>query len=470
MGVRLQQSGDLDGALREYARALELAPDFVEAHNNLGTLLGARGRSDEAIRHLQRAVELRPQQPAVHANLGIALYLAGRHGEAETALSQAITGTGNDAAPLGYLGEIAMECGALARARTYYERALALAPNTGWLYRRWAETAKVRPDDPTFVAMCGIDLDGLPSDDRAQLHFALGKAYDDLDDYARAFKHFHAGNALRRSTLAYDEAATLAALERIRSAFSRELLTAKSGAGDASRAPVFVVGMPRSGTTLVEQILSMYPNVAACGEIAELGRIVEARWTGASFPADAAERTAAFFGAIGSEYVERVVARHAAARVTDKTLSNLELLGIVAAALPNARVVYVRRDPLDACFSCYAQCFREGMAYSYDLGELGRYYRAYAALARHWHDVLPPGMLLEVRYESLVSDAESEARRIVEHCGLEWMDGCLDFHRSRRIVSTASAAAVRRPLYASSVGRSDRYRRWLAELTAALGS
>jgi hypothetical protein len=241
------------------------------------------------------------------------------------------------------------------------------------------------------------------------------------------------------------------------------------GSGIPSEVPVFVVGMPRSGTTLVEQIIASAPGVLGAGELPFFKRALAAKAKSLAYPDSALSWQKSELAAIGSSYVGALRRLSSSAeRITDKLPGNFLYLGAIHLALPRAPIVHVRRDPLDTCFSCFTTLFKEDIAYTYDLGELGRYYRAYEKLMRHWLGVLPEHHVLEVQYEDLVSDFERQARRIVAHCGLKWDDACLSFHRTERPVATASVAQVRQPLYANSVARWLDYEEFLAPLFAAL--
>jgi hypothetical protein len=251
-------------------------------------------------------------------------------------------------------------------------------------------------------------------------------------------------------------------------------MRSNEGVGGPSRAPVFIIGMPRSGTTLVEQILASHPQVFGAGEIADFekaaaglgGVVAEALHSPEAVSLISADQ----FRRLGASYVERLaaVAPAGAARITNKTPGNFVLAGLIHLALPNARLIHISREPADTCLSCFSSLFVGNLPYAYDLGELGRYYRAYEALMAHWREALPRGVMLDVRYEELVADLEGQARRIVGHCGLEWDARCLDFHQNRRQVRTASAAQVREPIYKSSVGRWRRYEPFLGPLLAEL--
>ena len=251
--------------------------------------------------------------------------------------------------------------------------------------------------------------------------------------------------------------------------FDAALFERLAGAGLASERPIFIVGMARSGTTLVEQILSAHPAVDGAGETATLPKLVE-QVDGAAYPAWARTMTAADAWRLGQSYLDALPAgAPGETRVTDKTLSNFEHLGLIQLCLPNAAIIHCRRDPRDVGLSCFANRFSQGQDHTYDLAELGRYWRAYDRLMAHWRAVLPPGRMLEVPYEAVVEDVEGWARRLVAHCGLAWDDACLRFHESGRAVRTGSFAQVRRPIYTGSVGRWRRFAGHLDSLLEALG-
>jgi hypothetical protein len=274
--------------------------------------------------------------------------------------------------------------------------------------------------------------------------------------------------------LVYDEAAVLDALERTRKAFTAELMRANRGAGDPSSLPVFIFGMPRSGTTLVEQILASHPQVFGAGEIADFTQAIAGLGgvaAQAQYSPEALSRLPdEDLRRLGASYVERIRRlAPAAARIANKTPGNFHFAGLIHLALPNARLIHTRRDPVDTCLSCFQQMFPETLSYTFDLAELGRYYRAYEAVMAHWRAALPSGAMLEVQYEEVVADLEGQARRIVAHCGLEWDPRCLSFHETERPVRTASVMQVRQPIYTSSVGRWRAYEAFLGPLLAELG-
>ena len=421
----MRRHGD---AISSYERVLQIEPDNVEALNGLGAALQGANRHEEALTHLRRALAIKPQSGETQLALGAVLEELGRMEEAERAFGAAI--------------EIEPENVRFRVART--------APK------------RVREDDPDLAAMEAYarTIDERPQDEQLLLHFGLGKALSDVGRNEQSFSHLLAGNALKRRQLFYDEAATLATFDRIRAAFTTEIMDRLRRSGHSSSLPIFIIGMPRSGSTLVEQVLASHPKIFGGGErhdFADVAMRVTGNTARTPYPELVLSLTTHQLQRLGAEYVGRLDAvateSMTAERITDKMLANFCFAGLINLALPNARIVHTRRDPIDTCLSCFAQLFGSEQPFAYDLGELGRYYRAYNTLMAHWRHVIPTGVMLDVHYEQLVEDFEAQARRIVAHCGLEWDTACLSFHKTERLVRTASVAQVRQPIYHSSVGR-----------------
>jgi tetratricopeptide (TPR) repeat protein len=471
----LQAQDGLEQVAAEYRRALALRPDYAEAHYNLGTALWQQRRLGEAAVRLRHAVALKPDYADAHFNLARVLYERGNFDAAIAHCEKAVALKPGNAEVHSFMGRLLLETGQLQGARSACETAIMLSPRCGAYYLNLAHCARFDPAEPHLAAMEALAQDAAASEqDRIDLQFALGKAYSDLGEPERAFRHLLEANALKRKTLAYDEAATLGHLERIRLIFDEPLIRAGQGRGHPSRKPVFIVGMPRSGTSLVEQILASHPQVFGAGEIGALpDAVAELRRRNdrsLPFPELLSALPSHRLRELGGRYLSGIRAvAPAAARITDKMPGNFRFAGLIHLALPNARIIHVRRDPIDTCLSCFSILFTAGGSdYSYDLGELGRCYRAYEALMAQWRKVLPADALLEVQYEEVVDDLEGQARRLVAHCGLDWDARCIAFHATPRAVRTASAAQVRQPIYRSSIGRWRPDRELLQPLLDAL--
>jgi tetratricopeptide (TPR) repeat protein len=371
-------------------------------------------------------------------------------------------------------GVILTALGRFEEAAAAIEQALRLAPGRARSYLNLAAARRTMPDDPHLAAMHALlEAPSLSRGERADLHFALGKALEDIGDREGSFLHLLEANAEQRKLTPYDETATLARMRSLTAAFDADFLRRHAGEGDPSAKPVFIVGMPRSGTSLAEQILASHPKVFGAGELddfeLEAAKLAEGAGNG-SLAADlAAFVEAGRMRTFGSAYLARLV-EHApeADKLIDKMPANFRYLGLIRLALPNARVIHMRRDPVDTCLSCFSKRFFGHVPWSYDLAELGRYYRAYEAMMSHWRTALPDGFMIEVRYEDLVADLEVQTRRMLAHIGLDWDPHCLDFHATERTVQTASAAQVRRPIYRTSIERWRPYEAWLGPLLAEL--
>jgi hypothetical protein len=309
--------------------------------------------------------------------------------------------------------------------------------------------------------------------DQTHLHFALAKAYESLAQPETAFRHLLDANRLKRQQLVYDEAGTLGIMNRLRDLIDSDFIRTHEGGGDPSALPIFIVGMTRSGTTLIEQILASHPQVFGAGELQlfdQMAGAIRNLLPGVpAFPEMMQGMSAEHFRLLAALYLDGI-GRHApgALRITDKMTVNFLFVGLIHLVLPNATIIHAVRDPIDTCVSCFSVHFTKAHEHTYDLAELGRYHRHYQALMAHWHQVLPPGRIMDVRYEELVGDPEGVARRIVDHCGLAWDPRCLDFHRNGRPVRTASATQVRKPIYKDSVARWRKYEAFLGPLLAEL--
>jgi tetratricopeptide (TPR) repeat protein len=475
-GNALLALGRLEQALASFDWALALRPDHAFTQNNRGNVLKELGRLDEALASFDRVLAADPGQPEIHYNRANTLHALGRLDEALESFAQAIALKPDYAGACNNMGNVLKELGRLDEARAAYAMALAHEPGkAAAAYANLAEAKTFIVGDADLAAMQALDRSsGLAPTERIQLDFALAKGYADIADHQRAFQHLLRGNALKRAQIDYDEPAIASLFERVEAVFTPELMARFAGGGDRSAVPVFVLGMPRSGTTLVEQILASHPQMHGAGEVTILKHVIDTACAEAGHLTRYPDVVAAIDGAtidrIGASYVA-ALRRLApgAARVSNKMPSNYFFVGLIHLALPNAFIIHTVRDPLDTCVSCFSKLFTAEQNHTYDLAELGRYYRRYQALMAHWRRVLPPGRILEVRYEDTVLDFENTAKRIVDYCGLGWDARCLDFHRTERPVRTASAAQVRRPIYRDAIGRWRHYGPHLGPLLDELG-
>jgi tetratricopeptide (TPR) repeat protein len=422
---------------------------------------------------IERSIRHKPTAQA-YVHLGHAQLWQGRVPEAITSFEAAVRREPNHAEAHHHLGNALGQMGRRAEAVGAYHDALKAKPDFAEAYSNLGLVTRWQRHDPLAkdLLALGERADAVPAPSRIHLFYALGKYYDDVGEPDRAFAFWERGAALKRAGLRYDPAADERTIATIIDSFPPGDWARGRDQGDPSEVPVFVLGMPRSGTSLVEQILASHTGVHGAGEIGLLRRALEGlhvRPDLLSSPALEARPFADELRRRGENYVRHLRAlAPSAARITDKRPSNFLLVGAIHLTLPRARIVLCKRDLRDVCLSCYQTLFMEGHAWSYDLTELGRYAAGFSALMEHWKRVLP-GRIFELEYECLVTDPEGQARRLLEHCGLDWDARCLDFYRTRRAVQTASLGQVRQPIYSSSIGRWRRFERHLGPLLEALG-
>jgi tetratricopeptide (TPR) repeat protein len=447
--VRYAQ-GQLSKAMAWYERALTLKPDYADAHNNLGTALLAQDRIDEAVAHYERALALKAD-PSAHNNLGNALMRRDKLDDARAHYERALVLRPDYANAHNNLGNVLKEQGNFDDAMAHYGRAIAIHPDYAEAHLNRADIKSFQLGDADLAMLEALAArDDLSADQALYVHFALAKALDDIKDYCGAFEHLRRGNALKREQIHYDEVGALQLFERISTIFDRGLFDRFQGQGDPSSIPVFVVGMPRSGSTLIQQILASHPQIHAAGELTVLEK--------SPMDVDA-------FQQLGQRYLSELPqVSDEKLRIVDKLPGNFLRIGLIHLMFPNARIIHTMRDPIDTCMSCYSKLFNTGLPFTYDLGELGRYYRAYSELMDHWRSLLPPGAMLDVSYEHVVDDLEGQGRRLIDYCGLPWDNRCIDFHRNGHPVRTASAVQVRQPLFRGSVQRWRHYEAGLAPL------
>ncbi|HVI25022.1 MAG TPA: sulfotransferase [Xanthomonadaceae bacterium] len=474
VAARLGRDEDAEVLL---ARCLELAPGFHAARQQHALVLNRGNRHAEALEEIERLLAIDPANPGYRNLKAVVLGRIGDYPQAIALYDQLLAEYPRHAQLWMSYGHALKTAGETARAIDAYRRSIALDPGCGEAYWSLANLKTFRFEDADIPAMrTQLARGDLGEDARLHFAFALGKAEEDAERYGAAFAHYAAGNALRRSQLPYSADDNHARVERARQVYTRDFFAARAGWGAPDPDPIFIVGLPRAGSTLLEQILSSHPAVEGTMELPEVIALTRElrRASGApqstSYHDVLATLDADAVRALGARYLERtrIQRRGGAPLFIDKMPNNFAHVGLIHLALPNAKIIDARRHPLACCFSAFKQHFARGQAFSYDLADLGRYYRDYVALMAHFDDVLP-GRVHRVIYERMVEDTEAEVRRLLDYCGLPFDPACLRFHENDRAVRTASSEQVRRPIYRDAVEHWRHFEPWLGPLAGALG-
>jgi tetratricopeptide (TPR) repeat protein len=437
----------------------------------LGVAHAELGNPQTAVELFNRAIAADARMPMSHHNLGNLLLEMGDPKAAMAAFQSELALNANFAPSQGRLAFSAVQAGDMEVAWQAIHRALRLEPANTQFWRIRTNLVPLFGADYQLASLERLVHTTRDPEQQLSLHLALAEAYEATGQYDDAFRSLVSGNSMVRRARRYHEAATLGAMEEIGRLFTPRFLQERRGLGHPSTKPIFVVGMPRSGTSLVEQILATHPGVAGGGELTFIPDLLGGLPKALGVPADFKELLTSLqakdYYEFGSAYLHCLESLGLPEpRVVDKMPANFQFLGFIRLAFPNAAIIHVARDPLDTCLSCFATNFAVGHDHTYDLGEMGRYYRGYQRLMGHWRATLSD--ILDVHYEDLISDAEGQVRRVLSHCGLEWDARCLEFHKSKRAVLTASAAQVRQPIYSKSIGRWRRFEKHLAPLISEL--
>lgn len=467
--------GKAAAAIALFKRVLEANPRHVDVLRNLATAFGEQQRFDEAVPLLERLTDVAPGSGRDLQDLARCLQRVGRISDAIEAYERALELTPDDNAARIGLGEAFEASGRLKQARLQYLAVLRRDASSPAAMAKLLRLPDAQPEPEVVerAARCAADS-GASSAARSMLHTALAHFFDKRADYDLAFRHLEQGKSLQRGGSPYEDVAYSQSVDRLIETFGSTYFERMRGRGVATQKPLFIVGMPRSGTTLLEQILSSHPKVAAGGELSTIlnliGRVADPAAGRAAYPEGCASLAEKDIEDLAKAYLQRlaeVSIEHQ--RVTDKLPFNFIHIGFIATMFPDARIIHCTRNPLDNCLSCYFTEFSSQIRFTSDLDTLGRYYLDYRRLMVHWHEVLP-GRIMDVQYEHMVTGTEAGIRRVLDFCGLEWDDACLRFHQTDRDIQTPSRWQVRQPMHSKSVGRWRRYESHLEPLRRRLGT
>ena len=458
-------------------RCLEIAPGFTAARHNLATVLYRLGRSEAALVPLDRLLADDPANPAYLNLKAAALARIGEYAQAIALYEDVLARYPQQ--PKGWMsyGHALKTIGRSADCAAAYRHAVDQAPSLGEAWWSLANMKTYRFDEADLAAMnAQLAREDLGDDDRFHLHYALGKAHEDAARYADSFAHYAQGATLRRAQVHYDPAVMTDHVARSKAALTADLFASRAGQGCPAPDPIFILGLPRSGSTLVEQILASHSAVEGTMELPDVGAMAK-RLGGAkssrdpsAYPEILTTLSPEDLEALGEEFLDRTRVQRKTGRplFIDKMPNNFAHIGLIALMLPNAKIIDARRHPLGCCFSGFKQHFARGQTFSYGLDDIGRYYADYVELMAHFDAVLP-GRVHRVIYESMIEDPEREIRALLAYCGLAFEESCLNFHENDRAVRTASSEQVRRPIFKDAVEHWQNYESWLDPLKAALG-
>ncbi len=468
-----------DDAVTLLERCLELAPGFAAARYNYALLLYRRNDATAALIEIERLLAEDPRNPGYRNLHAVLLSRIGEYAHASAIYAKLLAEYPAHAKIWLSFGHVLKTQNRLDEGVDAYRRSIACDPAFGEAYWSLANLKTFRFTDADLAAMqAHVAAPGLSDTNRLHFHFAMGKAFEDKADYAVAFEHYASGNALYRAGHPYDAERNTSRVRRLKKAYSREFFDKRTGSGSAAPDPIFIVSMPRAGSTLLEQILSSHSAVEGTSELSDILSMAkdlraeaDSEEESAAYAEVLAGKSIADLRLLGELYIERTRIQRKTDRpyFIDKMPNNFLHIGMIHAVLPNAKIIDARRHPLACCFSNFKQLYARGQRFSYDLSDMGRYYRDYVELMAHFDEVLP-GRIHRVIYERMVEDTEAEVRRLLDYCGLPFEAGCLRFFENERPVRTASSEQVRQPIYRDGVEQWRHYAEWLDPLKTAFGA
>ncbi len=472
LGNALRGLGSFGEAVASYKRAIAIDSGFADTYNNLGGLLMELDDLDDAVTNFKKAIEFDPNHKDAYNGLGNALSEQGDIDKAIASYHKAIEIDPRHKDAHNGLGNALSDQGEIDKAVASYRKAIEISPENAEAYRSLSKDKNFFEYDDDIRSMESLYASKVISDEQKKhLAFGLGKAYEDLGEYEKSFEFIMEATRLNRASFDYSISKEQELFNNIKEIFSLEFFADRKATGYPDQTPIFILGMPRSGTSLVEQILASHPNIFGAGELRDLFYLTRKICTtdpSREFPNCIIGLESEVFEELGKEYIAGVRNLSKSAKnITDKMPHNFLRIGFIRAILPKAKIIHLTRDPMDNCLSIFKNYFPYYHKYSCDMAELGQYYNLYLDLMKHWRDTLP-GFIYDLSYERLVAEPENLIRQLLDYCNLPWDDACLDFHKTRRIVGTASNAQVRRPIYKSSVQLWKRYEKQLKPLEAAI--
>ena len=462
-------SGKLKDAVTYAAGALKLNLNDAKSYYISAMALNAVGDQDKAILAFEATIKLMPNHGPAYNNLGSILEIRGEMKDAKKAYVKAVEINKSDVIALNNLASILIAEGDVEAAKIHLETAINVRPDYIEAHHNLSALKKYKKSDDHIkqLELMAHDPSKLSKDNQIRLSFILGKVYGDIGDFDTAFEHYRSGNEMKRASFEYNEQAAVKFSDDVKNFFDKVYFKKFKKSKNDDLTPIFVVGMPRSGSSLIEQILSSHSDIHAGGELFTLIDTVKSKVK--NFPQGLETLSDLELKMIGDEYLQNVKKLNPNAKhIVDKMPANFQYAGLIAKILPCAHIINTDRNPMDSCFSNYTRLFIQTIQYAYDLGELGRYYNRYQDLMEHWHRVLPKGKLPSVKYEDVVADLEQEARKLIDFVGLDWQEECLEFHNNKSRVNTASAAQVRKPIYKTSIEKWRPYEKHLGPLIKAL--
>ena len=472
LGLALHEQEKTDSAFASFRQALSLKPDYAEAYNNIGFVLKELGRFDEAGNMIMKALSLNPDSAEAYNNLGLVFQEMHRMDDAIASYRKALSLKPDLVAALNNIGLLHRELGNMDEAIEIFREAVAIKPQEVAAYMYLSSLVRHNEFDDIIQAMEDLHAKKDLSDkERMHLSFTLGKVFEDLKEYKKSFGYILEANRLKRRSYEYSIQADLDKFAAIKKIFSPGLFSFHAGGGNQDATPIFILGMPRSGTTLVEQILSSHSQIFGAGELLILANMMKDICSGKGakpYPACIPDLDTDMLKKMGSDYIDAIRKYSETAKyITDKLPHNFFYVGLIKIILPHAKIIHCMRNPMDNCLSIFKNDFKGSLHFAYDMVELGRYYSHYRDLMEHWEEVLP-GFMYSLRYEELVSDQQNQTKRLLQFCGLPWEEACLAFHKTERRVKTASFAQVRKPMYRGSVELWKKYETELEALRRAI--